>query len=157
MPKLTLLLNIGTADAEKLGLDHPEETREGATISVTQKVADEMLKRGWAVAEGEDARAVSARNPAEPQPQATAAPAGIPVAITERPGTAKAKAAPRGAGGVPSGEEPDADASPVSTDNAPDAIDQISRMKSPEKLKAIADNDPRATVKAAAQKRLGEL
>ncbi len=154
MPQVKLLVNIGSADAVKLGLDFPDECREGETVDVGEKVAAELLKRGWAVAEGEDARAVAARNPAEPQQQASAAPSGILAPIIEESGTRrgrKAKAAPA------EGEESDADTSPLSEENATDAIDHISRMRSRERLQQIAANDKRDTVKAAAQKRLGEL
>ena len=46
---------------------------------------------------------------------------------------------------------------PVSDLNAGDAIASIERMRSRDKLQAIVDTDQRATVKAAAEKRLGEL
>lgn len=47
--------------------------------------------------------------------------------------------------------------SPVTSFSAAAAIDQISRMTSKEKLEEIVVNDTRATVQAAAQKRLDEL
>jgi hypothetical protein len=50
-----------------------------------------------------------------------------------------------------------ADESPVSADNAHEAIDQISRMRSPDKLQAIIDTDTRPTVKKAAKDRLDAL
>ena len=47
--------------------------------------------------------------------------------------------------------------SSVSSSNATEAISQISRMRSKERLEEIIVNDPRATVQSAAQKRLEEL
>lgn len=47
--KLTLTLNIGKLDANRLGL---EKTLEGETVDVPQKAADELIRRGWAVPEG---------------------------------------------------------------------------------------------------------
>jgi hypothetical protein len=55
------------------------------------------------------------------------------------------------------GEGDDADTSPVSGDNVSEAVDQIARMRSKDKLQAIADNDDRVTVKDAAKARLQEL
>jgi hypothetical protein len=58
MPSLRLLLNIGSRDAQALGLD---ETREGQTVSVSDKVAAELIGRGWAAAEGATGPAPEAR------------------------------------------------------------------------------------------------
>lgn len=138
MKKLKLLLNIGTADKEKLGL---KETQEGKTVSVGEKVAQELLSRGWAAPEGEDAPVASAVKPSR---QATAAPAGVPVAIRDDDDSA---------GDTSS----DADTSPVSASNATEAIDQIGRMRSRDRLQHVVDNDPRMTVKDAARKRLAAL
>lgn len=49
------------------------------------------------------------------------------------------------------------DEDPVKELNADKAIDAIGRMRSPEKLQQVIDNDQRASVKAAAQKRKDEL
>lgn len=46
--KLTLILNIGRRDATRLGL---KKTTEGDTVDVPEKIADELLKKGWAVPE----------------------------------------------------------------------------------------------------------
>jgi hypothetical protein len=46
---------------------------------------------------------------------------------------------------------------PVADMNATDAVEAIGRMRSKEKVQAIVDGDQRATVKAAAEKRLAEL
>lgn len=54
-------------------------------------------------------------------------------------------------------EETDADTSPVSDSNATDAVEQVGRMRSTEKLQQIVDSDKRSSVKDAAQKRLDEL
>jgi hypothetical protein len=153
--KLKMQLNLGTADAEKLGLD-PDDCKDGQTVTVGSKaVADELLKRGWAVAEGDDARSVQARNPAEPQPQATNAPAGINVAITDNPGTATVRTK-RGAAASAAAES-DADTSPLSDSNADEAIDQIGRMRSRDKLQHVVDNDTRVSVQNAARERLKVL
>lgn len=143
MKRLKLLTNIGTADRDKLGL---KETQEGKTVSVNDAVAKELLQRGWASEDG--VRPAPEARP--PTRQASDAPAGVSI-----PSDAKI------VGGADSGgdveEVDDADESPVSGDNAGDAIDQISRMKSRDKLQHIVNSDPRATVKKAAQDRLGAL
>ena len=46
--KLKLILNIGTDDAKRLGL---EATHEGDTVEVSGPVAEELLKRSWATEE----------------------------------------------------------------------------------------------------------
>lgn len=46
---------------------------------------------------------------------------------------------------------------PVENLNATDAADKVSRMRSKDRLKFIADNDARSSVKSAAQKRLEEM
>lgn len=45
--RLTLAVNIGTEDNRTLNL---EKTLAGETVEVTDKVADILLKRGWATA-----------------------------------------------------------------------------------------------------------
>lgn len=52
--------------------------------------------------------------------------------------------------------EPDTH-SPVGDELAPEAIDEIGRMRSKEKLQSIIDSDERVTVQEAARKRLAEL
>lgn len=47
-----LKLNIGTADAGRLGLD---KTREGEVVEVTEKAGAEMIGKGWAVEAKHDA------------------------------------------------------------------------------------------------------
>lgn len=137
MKKLKLLLNIGTADKEKLGL---KETREGQTVTVGDKVAEELLSRGWAALEGQNAPAPSAR----PGRQATAAPAGIPVAIVDDE-----------AGDA---EESDADeTSPIADLNADEAVEAVGRMRSRDKLQHVIDNDTRVSVQNAAKQRLSQL
>jgi hypothetical protein len=42
---LTLALNIGAPDAQRLGL---KKTLAGETVSVEKDAADELLRRGWA-------------------------------------------------------------------------------------------------------------
>lgn len=49
------------------------------------------------------------------------------------------------------------EASPVADQNAHDAIESVKHMRSHDKLKSIVEGDSRATVKAAAEKRLSEL
>lgn len=46
---------------------------------------------------------------------------------------------------------------PVEKMSAHDAADAVSRMRSKDKLKSVVDSDQRASVKAAAQKRLDEM
>jgi hypothetical protein len=46
--KLKLTLNIGKLDATRLGL---EETVEGKTVDVRKEVADELIRKGWALPE----------------------------------------------------------------------------------------------------------
>lgn len=60
---------------------------------------------------------------------------------------------------VGGGASPDggADESPLSDTNADEAIEAVGRMRSRDRLQHVVDNDKRATVKAAAQKRLDEL
>jgi hypothetical protein len=43
--RLTLTTNIGTRDAKRLGL---KTVMEGQVVNVDGKVADELLKKGWA-------------------------------------------------------------------------------------------------------------
>lgn len=50
MPKLKMLLNLGTDDARRLGLD-PEEARAEKTVNVDQDVADVLLRNVWAATE----------------------------------------------------------------------------------------------------------
>lgn len=47
--------------------------------------------------------------------------------------------------------------SPVASENATEACDEIGRMRSKERLQSIIDNDTRVTVKEAAAKRLADL
>jgi hypothetical protein len=56
-----------------------------------------------------------------------------------------------------SGDESSENESPVEGESANEAKDEISRMRSKEKLQDIADNDPRPTVRASATKRLEEI
>lgn len=49
--KLKLQLNIGTIDANRLGLD---KTKQGEIVDPKKDVATELLKRGWAVEVGSD-------------------------------------------------------------------------------------------------------
>lgn len=156
MKKLRLLLNIGTADRDKLGLKETlvtetrdgrptkvkRGTQEGDTVTVSDAVAKEMLARGWAeLASGEPSNV-----PLAPPKQATEAPAGITVppdaAVSDEEEAAAAE---------------EADASPVSDENAHDAIDQISRIRSRDKLQSIIDNDKRQSVQDAARTRLAAL
>lgn len=44
--KLTLVVNIGTIDNRRLGLKH---TLAGETVDVPEKIADELLRKGWAL------------------------------------------------------------------------------------------------------------
>jgi hypothetical protein len=72
--KLKLALNIGTADAQRLGLD---KVKAGETVDVESKeAADELLHKGWAVEPGQDAPQVAAA-PA-PAPVVAAVPVGPP-------------------------------------------------------------------------------
>lgn len=64
---LTLVLNIGTKDAQALGL---KETLAGKTVTVDDKVADELLSRAWATEAGKTTLDRSAR----PHSSAEAAP-----------------------------------------------------------------------------------
>lgn len=142
MPRLKLLLNIGTADRDRLGL---KKTRDGETVSVSEAVAKELLSRGWAAPEGQDAPVPSARPSTR---QATDAPAAVNVNLL--------------GGDVDIDEEADdedeaADESPVSASNADEAVDQISRMRKRENLQKIIDTDTRVSVKKAAQDRLASL
>lgn len=59
--------------------------------------------------------------------------------------------------GAPAEASPNTDDDPVSEMNAPEAIDSINRMRSKEKLQAVVDNDPRASVKEAAKQKLASL
>jgi hypothetical protein len=142
MKKLKLLVNIGSVDAKKLGL---KETREGQTVSVDDKFVDIMLKNGWASPEGK--APVRGAGPAKPLPERMP---DDPAALLpdEEPGTVTEEGEAEDEGG----EE-----SPLSDSNATDAIEQISRMRSQEKLQHVIDNDPRSTVKDAARKRLADL
>lgn len=49
MPRVMLLLNIGTKDAPGLGLDSGK-TVAGAVFDADDKTAAEMFRRGWAIA-----------------------------------------------------------------------------------------------------------
>lgn len=142
--RLRLLLNIGTADATKLGL---KETREGKVVSVGDDVGKILTDHGWAAPEGE-----AAPVPVAPRAgrQASNAPSGLNL-----PTDTKIVGAADSGGTVE--EVTDADTSPVSGDNADEAIDQIGRMRSREKLQSIVDSDPRTTVKNAARERLRAL
>jgi hypothetical protein len=52
--KVKLALNIGDADRQRLQLgESPEDVTEGTVLDVKQPVADELLRRGWAVQPGE--------------------------------------------------------------------------------------------------------
>lgn len=140
--RLRLLLNIGTADATKLGL---KETREGKVVSVSDDVGKILTDHGWAAPEGD-----AAPVPVAPRGgrQASNAPSGLNLPTDTKI-----------VGGADSGgtvEEVD-ETSPVSDDNADVAIDKIGRMTSRENLQAIADNDTRVTVQKAARDRLGAL
>jgi hypothetical protein len=140
--KLRLLLNIGSADQQRLQL---KENQEGKTVTVSEPVAKELLTRGWATSTDSDAPAPEAR---PSRKQATEAPAGVPKIDI--------------AGGQVDMDDDDddddsADTSPVSASNADEAIDQIGRMRSKERLQSIVASDPRTTVKEAARKRLGAL
>lgn len=47
--------------------------------------------------------------------------------------------------------------SPVADKNAPEAIDQISRMRTPDELRKIVANDKRVSVREAASERLAQI
>lgn len=81
-------------------------------------------------------------------------PFGIGNGITEF--RANEQPAPKQRKAAAQAEEPGAD-DPVADVTATEAIDKIGRMRSKEQLQTIVDTDQRATVKAAAEKRLGEL
>lgn len=72
----------------------------------------------------------------------------------ERDSRVKARRASAEGEGDAAGE---GEESPVSDTNAAEAIDSVNRMRSRDKLQHVIDNDPRATVRAAAEKRLGDL
>lgn len=92
-----------------------------------------------------------------------AATAGVPHVIGEysaQEEEAKAGKGNRQGRGTPDTaveEGDEADASPVSDSNADEAIEQIGRMRSRDKLQHIVDNDGRVSVKKAAQERLESL
>jgi hypothetical protein len=60
-------------------------------------------------------------------------------------------------GGTPAGGTGTEEESPVSDSNADEAVETVGRMRSQDRLRHIAETDKRASVKAAAQKRLSEL
>lgn len=130
--KVAFRTNLGSIDAKKLGLDH-KKCQSGKSLDVTKDVAEALQKMGVAVPE-EDATS-------DPLIQSAR---GVPDA--EVTGVAEAPAVK----GVEEG-------SPVSNENAAEAIADIGNMRSKEKLQHIIDNDPRVTVKDAAKKRLASL
>jgi hypothetical protein len=137
---LKLLINIGTADQQRLAL---KKNKEGDIVTVEDAVAKELLTRGWATHKDSDAPAPEAR---PSRKQATEAPAGVPKIDIAG-----------GAVDIDGGDDDDADTSPVSESNAGEAADQISRMRSRDRLQEIIDRDPRVSVKEAARKRLATL
>jgi hypothetical protein len=137
--RLKLKRSIGREDLKKLGLNDQDDPNaaKAATVYVEESVhdfkkdvAEQLLKRNL----GEQTN--------EP--------------VTEHQETLHAVPA-RPAITAPAVETTEADESPVSADNAHEAIDQISRMRSPDKLQAIIDTDTRPTVKKAAKDRLDAL
>lgn len=78
---------------------------------------------------------------------------GDQVDETNDPALAQQNQRNQRAQGAPGGDEE----SPVKEENASDAIDKIGRMTSREKLEEIVRTEDRTTVKAAAEKRLGEV
>jgi hypothetical protein len=74
--QVTFRLNLGTLDAERLGLD-PAKCREGMTAKVSKAVGDQLVKRHIAV---EDIKAV----PPEPM-KAVPPPADITTNQTAPP------------------------------------------------------------------------
>lgn len=62
MPRLKLLLNIGTKDAPRLGLD-AAKALAGEIVDVNDKAADEMLRRGWATDKLDDNKPVPGAAP----------------------------------------------------------------------------------------------
>jgi hypothetical protein len=138
--RLKLTRSIGSEDLKKLGLHNHENDPnaakaakvyvEGSVHDFKNDTAETLLKRNL----GEQTN--------EP--------------VTEHPETLHAVPV-RPTITAPAPETTEADESPVSADNAHEAIDQISRMRSPDKLRAIIDTDTRPTVKKAAQDRLDAL
>jgi hypothetical protein len=181
MKTVKFLLNIGTADQRLLRLN--EAYLDGQVVEVGDTEADILVRRGWARLfdqKEEDANLLreqeAAIAAAMPAARLELAKEKAKQAAVERIKAAEASPAKEAkqAGPVPSPaalenaaeaarkldnqtDESEADSSPVSEDNAHEAIDQISRMRSPEKLQTIIDTDDRETVKRAAQKRLDEL
>jgi hypothetical protein len=51
--KMRLLLNLGSTDAARLGLQN-QKTMEGDVIDADEKVETAMLRNGWAVVVGDE-------------------------------------------------------------------------------------------------------
>lgn len=72
MPRIRLKLNLGTADARRVGLN-PADATDGATVDVTERYAAELVRRNWAEAvdggdAGDDARPGFKLERREPNP-----------------------------------------------------------------------------------------
>lgn len=92
--ELKLLLNLGTPDAKRLGLEKTKMA--GDVVDVDQDVADELLRRGWA-ASVEDAEGGDG-GPGRPDASATPQPS------SSRPGPTPSASNPQSvqvAGGTP--------------------------------------------------------
>jgi hypothetical protein len=144
--KVKLLLNIGWQDAEAIGLHDftAEELAEGAIIEVDEVQSDKMVNR---------MKCAAVYDPRQEKMTAK---------TTKAAGTARTHFAPAEIQGdettvVVEDEADEELESPLADANADEAIDRISRMRSPEKLQEVIDTDPRVTVQEAARRRLAEL
>jgi hypothetical protein len=128
--------NLGTIDAKKFGLDY-KKCQKAMTVDVSADLAAELKERNLVLSPEE------AKNDELIQ-------SALGVSKEEFTKTVKGEAKSPAIKGV---EEE----SPVSNENAAEAIADIGNMRSKEKLQHIVDNDPRVTVKEAAKKRLASL
>jgi hypothetical protein len=148
--KIVMRVNLGSIDAKAHGLDH-SKLQQGMEADVSKGAAEWLIKEGHAVPASKVVK--------EPDPPA---PVVNVAAVAPRPAV---RGIPQVADDVkadkPSDDEGDEgegdDESPVHDIPANEAIDKISRMRTKERLEHIANNDQRPTVKAAAEKRLGEI
>lgn len=139
--KLSILRSIGRQDVKKFGVP---PLQEGDVYEATAKEADVLLNK-MKVAQPYDPE--TAKRKVQAVPVATAV-RNVPARPAVQTGVAPQRQSDQDEGN---------DESPVADENAPDAIDRISRMRSKDRLQEIADTDPRVSVQEAAKKRLEEM
>lgn len=147
--KVVMRVNLGSIDAKAHGLDHTK-LQQGMEAEVGKDAGEWLLKEGHAV------EASKVVKPPEPQNEVkvvAVAPKsnvlGVPITKDDGERSHLTKAERE--------DIEESSPSPVEEAAANEAKDEISRMRSKEKLQEIADKDQRPSVRMAAKKRLEEI